>query len=216
MELLLKQGLNQLKIEANQDQCDKLLLLVDQLIKWNKAYNLTAITDPKQCLIFHLLDSLAVLPYVNQKTVIDVGCGAGFPGLPLAIMLPQTSFSLLDSNGKKIRFIRQQIHTLNLSNVEVIHARVEEVIDQQYGAVISRAFSSVGEMVKLTSKLLGDKGRWLAMKGQHTRAEQEIAESQVEEIACHPLIIPGLDAQRCLLELKPLPKAKPAGAQTID
>ncbi len=204
MEQLLKSGLRELDIVANPRQCDQLLLLLEQLIKWNKTYNLTAIKNPKQCLILHLLDSIAVLPYINQKTIVDVGTGAGFPGLPLAIMLPQTSFTLVDSNSKKIRFIRQQLHTLKLSNVEAIHSRVEELSGQQYEAVISRAFTSIDDMVQLTQQLLTKNGRWLAMKGQYPKDELETLSVQIKEVNRYPLKIPGLEAQRCLIELQPV------------
>ena len=202
MERTLNKGLDLLNISSNQEQRGQLLSLLTQLTKWNKAYNLTAIKDPKECLNLHLLDSLAVIPFIKQKTIIDVGTGAGFPGLPLAIMLPQVRFTLLDSNNKKVRFIRQQIHELKLSNVEVIHSRVEDVEELQYEGIISRAFASIEDMVNLTKHLLAKNGRWLVMKGAYKGLETEQLKAVVKEVSYHELNVPGLDAQRCLIQLQ--------------
>lgn len=198
----LKQGLDSLSIEASIDQQVKLITLLEQLVKWNKAYNLTAIKDPMEGLTLHLLDSLTVLPFIQQQTILDVGTGAGFPGLPLAIMLPEVKFTLLDSNSKKIRFIRQQIHQLELGNVEVIHSRVEQVKDKLFDGIISRAFASVQDMVKMTQHLLGANGHWLAMKGQYSVQEVKDLADEIEQVACHQLQVPDLSAARCLIELK--------------
>jgi len=195
-------GLEQLNIVASQQQQDQFLSLLQQLIKWNKAYNLTAIKDPMKCLTLHLFDSLAVIPFISQKTILDVGTGAGFPGLPLAIMLPKTQFTLLDSNSKKIRFIRQQIHELKLSNVEVIHSRVEDVKGMQYEGIISRAFASIEDMVKLTKHLLVSDGLWLAMKGKYLGLETTELRALVEEVDAHELRVPRLNGQRCLVRLQ--------------
>ena len=199
----LHSGLKVLKLNATEEQQSKLLLLLEQLVKWNKTYNLTAIKTAEEGLTLHLLDSLVVVPYIQQKTIIDVGTGAGFPGLPLAIMLPNVKFTLLDSNSKKIRFIRQQIHLLGLENVTVVDSRVEDFTTERFEAVISRAFASINDMTEMTQQLLTENGRWLAMKGLYS--QQEIADCvvKVEEIACHSLEIPGLSAERCLIELEP-------------
>ncbi len=199
----LDRGINSLELTATTNQQSKLLTLLEQLIKWNKAYNLTAIKDPMEGLTLHLLDSLAVVPYIRQQSILDVGTGAGFPGLPLAIMLPRVKFTLLDSNSKKIRFIRQLIHLLDLNNVHVIHSRVELLREEHYEGIISRAFASIADMLEMTEHLLGENGRWLAMKGQYS--DQEIADlsEKAQQIARHTLKIPGLSAERCLIELKP-------------
>ena len=202
MECELAKGLDQLNIVASQVQQNQLLCLMQQLIKWNKTYNLTAIKDPAEVLTLHLMDSLAVIPFINQKTILDVGTGAGFPGLPLAIMLPQTQFTLLDGNSKKIRFIRQQIHTLKLSNVEVMHSRVEDAKGTQYQAIISRAFASMEDMVNLTRHLLAKGGMWLAMRGRYSGLESATLKTLVNEVKVHQLKVPGLDAQRCLVLLE--------------
>ncbi len=202
IEGLLKQGLLQLELSASEQQQSKLLLLLDELLKWNKAYNLTAIKSAKDALVLHLLDSLSVAPYIRQNHLVDVGTGAGFPGLPLAIMLPKVKFTLLDSNNKKIRFIRQQIHLLELSNVDVIHSRVEKVKAESFDGIISRAFASIPDMVNQTQHLLSENGCWLAMKGHYVASEIKEITGLVEEVAHHQLQVPGLSAERCLIELK--------------
>lgn len=202
LQRALAKGIDELQITASSDQQLKLLTLLEQLVKWNKSYNLTAIKDPMEGLTLHLLDSLAVVPFIQQQSILDVGTGAGFPGLPLAIMLPQVQFSLLDSNSKKIRFIRQQIHLLGLDNVEAIHSRVEQPREERFAGIISRAFASIQDMLELTEHLLQQDGRWLLMKGQYSEQEISSLSSKVNEIACHKLQIPGLTANRCLIELE--------------
>jgi len=197
----LSDGLQLLAIEASASQKDQLLSLLEQLLKWNKTYNLTAITDPEEVLTLHLFDSLAVKPLIKQKNIIDVGTGAGFPGLPLAIMLPDVQFTLLDSNSKKIRFIHQQIHLLGLTNVIAVHSRVENY-QQQFDGIISRAFASLEDMITITAHLLDRNGCWLAMKGQYSKQEVINLSNIVDQVACYPLNVPGLSAERCLVELK--------------
>ena len=202
LHLELKQGLDELSIDYSEKQLDQLIALLEQLLKWNNAYNLTAITDPKQALVLHLLDSLAVVPHIKQKNIIDVGCGAGFPGLPLAIMLPEVKFSLLDSNSKKVRFIRQLVHQLDLVNVNPIHARVESHHDK-YEAVISRAFASLADMTQLTKHLLSDSGVWLAMKGVYSNEEVKGLPHPIKQANLYQLDVPQLDGERCLVVLTP-------------
>ena len=202
LSVKLSSGLQALGIEASTKQKEQLLSLLEQLLKWNKSYNLTAITDPKEVLTIHLLDSLAVVPLIKQKNIIDVGTGAGFPGLPLAIMLPDLQLTLLDSNNKKIRFILQQIHLLGLTNVTVVHSRVEDY-RLKFEGVISRAFASLEDMVTITRHLLDDDGCWLAMRAQHSQEEVNNLANTVDQVGYYPLDVPGLSAERCLVELKP-------------
>lgn len=198
----LKQGVDDLKLRLNDEQISQLHELLIQLLKWNHAFNLTAINDENEALKLHLLDSLAVVPFWHFTKTLDVGTGAGFPGLPLAIALPEQEFHLLDSNSKKIRFIRQQIHHLGLTNVHAYHSRVEKHQVQGYQAIVSRAFASLTDFVSLSEHLLEADGRWMAMKGVYQDDEIEAIPDSVEQVAMHQLHIPQLDAQRCLIELK--------------
>jgi 16S rRNA (guanine527-N7)-methyltransferase len=198
----LSDGLAQLGIDVASDARQKLLDYLALLHKWNKVYNLTAIRDPKQMVSNHLLDSLAVLPHLWPQRWLDVGCGAGLPGVVLAIVRPEWSFTLLDSNSKKISFVQQASIELGLRNVEVHCGRIEEwQVTEKFDGIISRAFAETAEFVSLTRHLLADGGRWAAMKG---KPEQELkclpADIGVEQII--PLQVPKLEAARCLVVLR--------------
>jgi 16S rRNA (guanine527-N7)-methyltransferase len=165
----------------------------------NKVYNLTAIRDPQQMVSNHLLDSLAVMPFLWQGRWLDVGCGAGLPGVVLAIAQPAWQFSLLDSNSKKTSFVQQAIIELELLNVSVYCVRVEEWHPQEcFDGIISRAFTNLGDFLSSTHHLVAKNGRWAAMKGS---AEQELAAlpsgCRVERVI--PLQVPGLYAARSLV-----------------
>jgi 16S rRNA (guanine527-N7)-methyltransferase len=203
----LSAGLDALGIVASTQQREQLLQYLALLIKWNKAYNLTAVRDPAAMVSRHLLDSLALVPWLDGKYCIDVGTGAGLPGIPLAIMLPQREFHLLDSNGKKTRFLFQVKTALALENVTVHHKRVELFKPQKtYDAVLSRAFASLADMLERTRHLLAPDGVLLAMKG--ARPDDELAQiaQQCHVLHIRSLQVPGLDEQRHLVELA-LPKA---------
>ncbi|BCG62407.1 MAG: 16S rRNA (guanine527-N7)-methyltransferase [Methyloprofundus sp.] len=196
---VLQEGVAELGIEATEQQIDLLLAFVKLIAKWNKAYNLSAIRKQEDMLHLHILDSLAVLPYVVGEKIIDVGTGAGLPGIPLAIFMPSVQFTLLDSNSKKTRFVQQSIMELDLKNVEIVHGRVEELGRvAEYDVVISRAFTSLHDMMGLTEYLLQPQGMLLAMKGQVPKLELEkIGKTySVESIA-----VPGVDAERCLVRV---------------
>lgn len=197
----LTQGVEALGLSLDTQQLARLLKLQQQLIKWNSAFNLTAITDEQQVLRLHLLDSLAIVPLWRFDKTLDVGTGAGFPGLPLAIALPDQEFHLLDSNSKKVRFIRQQIHQLDLKNVTAFHCRIQQHQPQGYDCVVSRAFASMADMVELTDPLLAPGGHWMAMKGVYSQEEVDSLPGSVIEVDCHQLKVPGVDASRCLVEL---------------
>lgn len=184
-------------------QKEKLVKLVCLLNKWNKAYNLTAIRDPEEMLIKHILDSLAVGPYLQGKRFIDVGTGPGLPGLPLAIMYPEKEFFLLDSLGKRIQFIRNAIRELELQNVTPILSRVEEYQpEEKFDGVLSRAFASLADMTKWCSHLPNENGMYYALKGQcHEDEFQAIAENfLIKEKIC--LDIPKLMGDRHLILVK--------------
>lgn len=193
----LREGLAQLKIELSPRQTEQLLAFVDILRKWNRAYNLTAVRQPEQMLSQHLLDSLSILPYLWGLRLLDVGAGAGFPGIPLAISRSDMKVTLLDSNGKKTRFMQQAVLELALDNVEVIKSRLEEYRPvQPFDTVTSRAFSSLAEFVRMGAPLCNRNGRLLAMKGKNP--EQELQDIDLKEFSSiiQRLQVPGLNAER--------------------
>lgn len=200
----LQRGILQLRLSVDMDTWRKLLDYLALLVKWNKVYNLTAIRDPRQMVSHHLLDSLAVLPHLTAGRWLDVGCGAGLPGLVLAICQPDWHFTLLDSNSKKTGFVQQAIIELGLKNVQVRCARVENIeVEEKFDGIISRAFTELGDFLKITRHLLADDGRWVAMKGL---PEQELAgvpdDCLVEDVIT--LCVPGLDAARSLVIATPI------------
>lgn len=210
MSTLLRQqiqrGASQLGIELSAAQLDALYAYLELLIKWNKAYNLTAIREPERMVSLHLLDSLAVHPYVqNAQRIIDVGTGPGLPGIVLAIMNPSKDFTLLDSNGKKTRFLFQAKTALNLANVSIINDRVEAYhLPQAFDIIVSRAFASLADMTHWCAHLRHQDGCFLAMKGQYPEAEIAAIRAQYQVRASHPLHITGVDGERHLLEIVPL------------
>lgn len=196
---------NQTDLSLSESQLDLLIGYVERLDKWNKAYNLTSVRDPQQMLIKHIVDSLVVSPYL-QKTpcsngkFIDVGTGPGLPGMPLAISNPDLEFSLLDSLGKRIRFITQVNHELKINNVTPIQSRVEDH-HGQYAGVLSRAFASISDMVNWSHHLVAPDGRFFALKGQLDEEEIEGLPNfvKVEEII--KLSVPELEGERHLVVL---------------
>ena len=195
----LQDGAAQLGVALDVDAQRKLLDYLALLHKWNKVYNLTAIRDPQQMVSHHLLDSLAVMPHLWEGRWLDVGCGAGLPGLVLAVAQPGWQFALLDSNSKKTGFVQQAVIELGLKNVSVYCARVEEWQPaEQFDGIISRAFSELGEVLLRNGHLVAPRGRWVAMKGA---PQQELAGlpdgCRAERVV--PLQVPGLHAARSLV-----------------
>ena len=207
LEVALERGLATLGIECPLEVRGRLLDYVRLLAKWNRVYNLTAVREPLEMVHRHLLDSLAVLPHLHDlhaKRVLDVGTGGGLPGIPLALMSPQTEFVLLDSNSKKTRFVQQAVGELGLKNVEVVHARVEEFHpDASFDVVISRAFSSLQDMVEKAGAYCGSKGVLLAMKGAYPAQELDALPAGFVLRESHRLQVPGLDEERYLICLAP-------------
>ncbi|MGZ8224746.1 MAG: 16S rRNA (guanine(527)-N(7))-methyltransferase RsmG, partial [Methylobacter sp.] len=172
----------------------------------NKAYNLTAVRDREEMVRLHLLDSLAIIPYIEGKRVIDIGTGAGLPGIPLAVYLPETRFTLLDSNAKKTRFVQQAVLELKLKNVEVCHNRVEKYHpEKNFNTAITRAFAGLSDIVELTAHLLARDGVLLAMKGRRPDSELEQVSAKKTVI---PLRVPGVESERCLIRIQSLVEAK--------
>jgi len=170
--------------------------LLDLLTKWNRAKNLTAITDYSEMIAKHLLDSLAIVPFIKGNTILDVGTGAGFPGLPLAIYYPEKQFYCCDSNGKKTAFIIDAIRVLGLKNVTLVNQRVEKYAPSMtFDCIMSRAFSSLDDMIDKTKHLKAESGYWLAMKGQLHQDELNIV-SKAYDIKSHSLEVPFVDGER--------------------
>ena len=183
---------------------EALIQYLQELVQWNQTYNLTAIREPVEMVTKHLLDSLAVLPHLHGQQVIDVGSGAGLPGIPLALADPSRHYLLLDSNGKKAAFMRHAVRVLGLKQVEIVQARVEEFAAGRgrYDSVLSRAFASLAEMIEVAGPLCATHGKLLAMKGQFPQDEIEElrhASGGFETEAVLPLQVPGLAAERHLV-----------------
>ena len=197
----LDAGLSALGIALDDRAIARLLDYVDLLERWNAAYNLTAVRDPSEMVTRHLVDSLAILPYVSGATLADLGSGAGLPGIPLAIAVPARETLLVDSNGKKARFLREAVRRLDLEHVRVAESRVEDVAGT-FECITARAFASLADMLRWGGHLLAPGGVWLAMKGRVDAAELDAVPAgfRVERIVA--LNIPGLDAERHLVILK--------------
>jgi 16S rRNA (guanine527-N7)-methyltransferase len=201
IEAAIALGAEGLSVELDGKQIHQLASLVGLLAKWNRVYNLTAVRDPQEMVTRHILDSLAVLPYLRGESLLDVGTGAGLPGLPLAIARPDLSLALLDSSDKKLRFVRQVAAELNLDQVSVVHTRMQAYQPAQpFAMVISRAVSSLSELYRMTHHLVSNDGRFLFMKGVRPDTELDDFE-HAGRIQIQQLKIPGLDAERHLLIL---------------
>jgi len=197
---ILASGIASLNLNITDEKIEQLLSFIKLIEKWNKAYNLTAIRDGEKMARLHILDSLAIIPHIEGKRVIDIGTGAGLPGIPLAICLPRIHFTLLDSNAKKTRFVQQVVLELKLKNVDVIHSRVENYHPElAYDAALTRAFANLSEIVKLTAHLLNKNGVLLAMKGQNLDAELADVVAKKSVIS---LSVPGTDVERCLVRIQ--------------
>jgi 16S rRNA (guanine527-N7)-methyltransferase len=202
VQLQIERGLAALHLAEPAGLPERLAAYVELLVKWNAAYNLTAVRDPGDMVTRHLMDSLAVLPFIGQERTLDVGTGAGLPGLVLALAQPDQSFVLLDSSGKKTRFVEHAAARLGIANVAVVKARAEEYEDDEgFGVVLSRAFSSVGDFVRIAGHLARNEGRLLAMKGALPESELEDLPAGWRLQAVHKLSVPGLQERRHLLEI---------------
>lgn len=199
---LLSSGLSALGLETSPVRELKLLDYLALMHRWNRVYNLTAVKDRETMIDRHLIDSLAVAPYLRGDRFLDVGSGAGLPGIPLAIWFPERRFTLLDSNGRKTRFLVQVKIELGLTNVEVIQARVQDVqLTDGYDGILSRAFSSLADLVNAAGHLLVPEGTIYAFKGVRPEAELCTLPKTYRVRALRSLAIPGTDADRHLVEL---------------
>jgi 16S rRNA (guanine527-N7)-methyltransferase len=198
----LKTGAARLGIELSERQVEQLIRLLDELDEWNQRMNLTAIRERPAQITKHLLDSLSVQPFLRGERILDVGTGAGFPGLPLAIVNPARQFTLLDSTAKKLRFIDHVAALLELPNAQTVHTRAENFRPaQRFDIVLSRAVGPVEQFVKWAGHLCVGGGRLLAMKGRDPAAELQKLPGGWKVAAVHPLEVPALDEERHLVEI---------------
>lgn len=199
-EQQLASGAEALGVELTVTQREALLRYLALLQKWNRAYNLTAIRDPQEMLSRHLLDSLSVANFLTGKRILDVGTGPGLPGIPLAILYPERDFELLDSNGKKTRFLIEARQQLGLKNLVVHCDRVEKLQDAQgFDAITSRAFASLADMANGCEHLLAEEGKLFAMKGQYPTEELSQLPKHFIVDQCYSLSVPGVNEARHLL-----------------
>ncbi|HEV3181454.1 MAG TPA: 16S rRNA (guanine(527)-N(7))-methyltransferase RsmG [Steroidobacteraceae bacterium] len=186
----------------------RLLTLTEELARWNRSYNLTAISSPAAMVTHHLLDSLAVNPDLEGTRIADAGTGAGFPGLPLAVCNPQRHFTLIDSTAKKVRFVAHAASRLQLTNVSAVHGRVESLkFAVPFDTVLARAFAPIPELLEKVTALCGPQTRVLAMKGKWPKEELAALAAPWRVVSSRELTVPGLDAARCVIVL-----ARTAGA----
>lgn len=183
-------------------QCDLLISYVEMLNKWNKAYNLTSVRDPNDMLTRHIIDSLVVSPYLQGQSFIDVGTGPGLPGIPLAIVNSEKQFDLVDSLGKRIRFLKQVQFELKLDNINPVQCRVEEYTYKQFDGVISRAFASLTDMLNWCKHLPNQNGAFYALKSIASQDELKSLPSGFEVLNTIKLTIPNLDVERNLIIIK--------------
>ncbi len=203
----LEFGLSQMGLHFSVPVQQKLVHYIQLIARWNKAFNLTAIRDVEEMVSKHLLDSLVVQPYVEGHNILDVGSGAGLPGIPFAITSPDKHFVLLDCNGKKTRFLTQAKIDLKLDNVEIIHQRVEDyqpIVDGHriyFDVITARAYASTDDILSSTAHLQNEDTRILVMQG---KLDEQIQSHHYQLLESHKLDVYGLDAERHLLEIKKL------------
>lgn len=202
----MREGLRGLGLAPGDGATGRLLAYLDLLDRWNRAYNLTAVRDPLERVSRHLLDSLSVLPWVGKGRLLDAGAGAGLPGIPLAIARPALSVTLVDSAGKKVRFMNHVRRELGLENIQPLHARVESLEPEvSFDAVISRAFSSLASFAAAVRRLCDGHTRLLAMKGRYPGDEIEALPGWVVVDSVEKLAVPGLHEQRHLVIMSAKP-----------
>jgi 16S rRNA (guanine527-N7)-methyltransferase len=212
LDEMLRAGLGQLTLELSDGQIGKLLSYVDLIGKWNKVYNLTAVRDPVEMLSHHVLDSLSVVQPLRRQlqgraaSVLDVGAGAGLPGVVLALCCPELQVDCVDTVAKKAAFVQQAAVTLGLPNLRGLHARVE-TLTKPYDVVTSRAFASLADFVKWSAAALAPTGCWLAMKGKRPDAELAALPSFAHVFHVEQLDVPFLDAERCIVWIDREPKS---------
>jgi len=203
VEEILRQGIEQLGLSDSNNIVHKLLIYKDILLKWNKSFNLTAMRDEKTIIINHLLDSLSVAQLIKENEVLDVGSGAGLPGIVLALHDPKKQITLIDKVGKKAIFMKQVCLELEIKNVDVIHGRVEDMDHtKKFDAIVARAFSEMQMLVDLTKNIIKTDGYWYGMKSK--KIMEEIIVKRKNFLEIHEITVPFLKADRYLIKLKHL------------
>jgi 16S rRNA (guanine527-N7)-methyltransferase len=191
-----------LGVPLTEADAQRLSHLLDELERWNRTYNLTAIRKREDMLTHHLLDSLSINADLYGSTVADVGTGPGFPGLPLAVVNPQRRFTLIDSNGKKIRFVQHAAREIGVNNVEALHGRVETLEPRPFDTVVARAFAALPDLVTHVAPICGSQTRVLAMKGKWPQDEVDALPPGWHHEGSRPLTVPGLEESRCVIVLR--------------
>lgn len=200
---VLKSSIKNSKLVVTEEQQLQLIRYVLMMHKWNKAYNLTSVRDPQQMVIKHIVDSIVVAPYLDKIHYIDVGTGPGLPGIPLAIMCPDKQFILLDSLGKRVRFMKQVAYELKIDNIEPVQSRVEDFVPNvKIDGVLSRAFASLKDMLHWCQHLVDSQGVFLALKGQLSADEMECLPLEFILQETIKLDVPGLEGERHIVKIK--------------
>ena len=200
---ILIAGIEKLNLSVSEQQQQLLLNYISLLDKWNKTFNLTAIRNPEAMIKRHLLDSLSVSHYLEGVNILDVGTGPGIPGIPLAIIFPDRRFTLLDSNGKKVRFMNQAKQSLAIDNILPVQCRVEHFNpEESYDCIISRAFTSLHQMVHMTAHLVNENCMLQAMKGVYPEPQQQLLPESWKIVEVIKLQVPNLDEQRHLINIR--------------
>ena len=203
LESKLRQSVALFDFPVSEAQQGLLLDYLSMIHKWNKAYNLTSVRDPEAMLTKHIVDSIAVKPFLDGTRFIDVGTGPGLPGIPLAIVQPDAHFTLLDSLGKRVRFMKQCAHELKMTNIFPIQSRVEDHSPENvYDGVISRAFASIKDMLHWCEHLVDSEGAYFALKGQLPSEELSQVPDKFTVSSVESLSVPGLEGQRHLVVIK--------------
>lgn len=200
---ILKKALKQNHIKASDDQCAQFATYLTLMRTWNKVFNLTAITDPTEMVYLHIIDSLMMLPFLQGTMCLDVGSGAGLPGIPLAIMQPERQWTLVDKNNKKTTFMTQAIAELGLKNARAVHVRSEAYQpDEKFDSILSRAFGSLALFIETTEKLLNPDGLLLAMKGKYPHDELAAIPSHFEAAQISQISLKGITIDRHVVCLR--------------
>ena len=211
---LLDSGLDRLHLALQLEQRDQLLRYLALLVQWNRTYNLTSVREPRAMLSQHLLDCLATIGPLRREAaktqgrrLLDVGSGAGLPGVVVAIAAPEFQVTCVDSVGKKAAFVAQVAGVLKLANLDAVHGRVEALTARPFDVIASRAFSALTRLVSSTRQLLAPGGVWMAMKGQDPAAELALLDPAEFLFHVEPLVVPHLHAERCIAWVKPIPES---------